>query len=171
MSRLPLVLVALASCAGGEGPPRVRVTHASLVFDVPENWQRVDYSRRGVATAVWQPDDNDRKESITVIRTEQSPAVAKAGAVGIEPYLAAAQRSLLNARVSKTKRITTPQGLEGARVELDFVPQGMSETYRRVHVVLADGSSLVHVLYTAKQPDRDTDAIGVVLENLKHEGA
>lgn len=166
-----LAAILLVACASGDdGPPRVRVKHASLSFDVPADWQRVDYSRRGVATAVWQPNDNDRKESITVIRTEQSPAVAKAGATGIEPYLAAAQRSLPKARVSKTKRFTTASGLEGARVELEFIPQGMSEPYRRVHAVVADGSSLVHVLYTAKQPDQDTDAIGVVLANLQHEG-
>jgi hypothetical protein len=120
---------------------------------------------------VWQPDDNDRKESITVIRTGLSPAVAKAGASGIEPYLAAAQRSLPDARVSKTKRITTAKGLHGARVDVEFTPQGQSEPYRRAHVVLVDGSALVHVLYTALEPDRDFDALGVVLDNLQHEGA
>jgi hypothetical protein len=160
-----------SACSSGESFPRVRVKHASLAFDIPADWQRTDQNQHGVATAVWQPDDSDRKESITVIRTELSPAVAKAGASGIEPYLAAAQRSLPDARVSKTKRITTAKGLHGARVDVEFTPQGQSEPYRRAHVVLVDGSALVHVLYTALEPDRDFDALGVVLDNLQHEGA
>ncbi len=173
MTNLLLVgtLGALACCDSGDGIARARVKHASLEFDVPADWQRTDQNQRGVATAEWQPDDNDRKESITVIRTELSPAVAKAGAAGIEPYLAAAQRSLPDARVSKTKRITTAKGLQGVRVDLEFTPQGQSDPYHRALVVLVDGGSLIHVLYTAQQPDRDLDALGVVLDNLQHEGA
>jgi len=165
-------LAGISACtSGGDALARTHVQLASIGFDVPAGWQRTDLSRRGVATAVWQPDDNDRKESITVIRTQLSPAVAKAGAATIEPYLAAAQRSLPQARSSKIKRITTAKGLEGARVDLEFIPTGQSEAYRRVHIVLVDGSSLVHVLYTAKHPDRDFGALGVVLDNLQHEEA
>jgi hypothetical protein len=67
--------------------------------------------------------------------------------------------------------VKTARGLVGARVDLDFVPPGQPSRYRRVHVVLVDGSALVHVLYTAKHADVEGDAIGVVLDNLQHEGA
>lgn len=175
MTRLQLALLGAllpsACTLGNDAPAREHVTFASLAFDVPAQWQRTDQTRRGVATAVWQPEDNDRKESITVIRTDLSPAVAKAGASAIELYLAHAHRSLPHARTSKVQRITTAKGLDGARVDLDFTPPGQNENYRRVHVVLVDGSSLVHVLYTAKHPDRDLGALGAVLDNLHHEGA
>ena len=166
-----VLAAALCACSSNDEPPREHVKLASLGFDVPASWKRTDVARRGVATAVWQPEDNDRKESITVIRSELSPAVAQAGAAGIEPYLAAAQRALPHVHPSRVKRFTTATGIEGARVELDFIPPGQHETYRRVHVVLVDGSSLVHVLYTAKQPDRAQTALRVVLDNLHHEEA
>ena len=157
--------------ASNEELAREHAKLESLELDVPANWQRTDRMRSGVATATWQPEDNERKESVTVIRTELSLAVAQAGAVAIEPYLAHAQRSLPQARTSAVKRISTAKGLQGARVDVDFVPQGQHERYRRVHVVLVDGSSLVHILYTAQHPDHDLAALGVVLDNLHHTGA
>jgi hypothetical protein len=173
---LRLALLAMSSalvcaCADGAGIARDRAQLGSLRFDVPAAWQRTDQTRSGVATAMWQPANNERKESITVIRTEMSPAVAKAGSVAIEPYLAHAQRSLPQVRASAVTQVKTARGLVGARVDLDFVPPGQQSRYRRVHVVLVDGSALVHVLYTAKHADVEGDAIGVVLDNLQHEGA
>lgn len=173
--RLALLAASLALASGctdnNEPVARQRVTLGALRFDVPASWQRTDHTRSGVATAVWQPEGNDRKESITVIRTDLAPAVAKAGSTALVPYLAHALRSLSHVRTSAVTPVTTTRGLTGARVDLDFIPPGQKARYRRVHVVLVDGASLVHVLYTAQHPDRDADAIGVVLDNLQHEGA
>jgi hypothetical protein len=164
-----LVLVAASAC-GSEAIATQTVQLASLSFDVPADWERHDADRRSVAISEWAPDDNARKQSITVIRSETSPAVAKVGVSALEPLLAASQRSLTKVRASKVKRVTTARGLTVARIELDFVPPGMSESYHRIHVVFVDGTGgLVHVLYTALKPD--AQAFAVVLNSLRNEEA
>jgi hypothetical protein len=164
-------LAAQAGCSSDEAMPREQARLASLAFDVPADWARSDSSRRGVATAEWQPADNDRKEAITVIRTELSPAVAKAGAVELDAYLAASQRALPQARVGRSQPVVTPRGLAGRRIDVDFIPSGQHDRYRRIHVVLTDGDALVHVLYTAKHLEPALTALDLVLSNLRHEGA
>jgi hypothetical protein len=72
-------------------------------------------------------------------------------------------------RPSRVRPIEAGRGLEGVRVEASFVPAGQKEPYRRVHVALTDGSTLIHVLYTAKQPDRSFAALELVLANLRNE--
>lgn len=165
------LVAAFVGCSSEDELGRQHARLGSVGFDVPADWDRTDSARRGVATAEWRPRTNTRKEAITVIRTEMSPAVAKAGPTAIERHLAAAQRSLPQVRASHVKRFTTSSGLEGARVELEFVPPGQQAKYRRIHVVVADGAALVHVLYTAKNSDRAQAAIDLVLANLKHEDA
>jgi hypothetical protein len=161
------VLAALAACGSDETLPREQARLASLAFDVPADWTRSDSSRRGVATAEWQPADNDRKEAITVIRTKLSPAVAKAGANALDAYLVASQRALPDARTSRPQPVVTPRGLAGRRIDVDFIPSGQQDRYRRVHVVLTDGDALVHVLYTAKHLDPALTALDLVLSNLR----
>ena len=47
----------------------------------------------------------------------------------------------------------------------------MTERYHRVHIVLADEThgALVHVLYTARTPDRDLTALSIVIDTISHE--
>ena len=101
MTRRASLLLALlvAACASRE-PGREHMEFASLRFDVPAQWKRAEPdpvsvfgksakpTLRGLATAQWAPDDNVGKESITIIRSERSPAVAKAGVSTLEQLLA-----------------------------------------------------------------------------------
>lgn len=163
-----LALLATVACSS-DSIETQSVEVASLAFDVPATWQRRDANRRHVAIAEWVPEDNERKESVTVIRTETSPAVAKAGAPAVEPLLVAAQRSLANVRASRVKRVTTARGMSGARVDIEFVPPGVEDRYHRTHVVLVDGSALVHVLYTARAPN--AAVLELVLASIHREEA
>jgi hypothetical protein len=161
-----LLLVA-AGCGGGSDATQ-SVQLASLTFDVPASWERHDANRRQVEISEWAPDQNPRRESITVIRTLTAPAVASAGQVALPPLLAASQKALANARTSRVTSVTTDKGLAGARVEVDFVPPGLKATYHRTHVVLLDGfGALVHVLYTAREPNAAT--LNAVLASI-HRG-
>jgi hypothetical protein len=166
MRRSFLLTAVLAACGSGE-IARQHVQLGSLTFDVPADWQRGDTTRRGIATAIWSPGDNERKETITVTRSELVPATAAAGPALLEQLLARASQ-LPDAHRSETKQVTTQQGLQGARVELDYTPPNSRLRYHRVHVVLADGDALVHVLYTALDPDRDLDALRLVLATIRH---
>jgi hypothetical protein len=142
---------------GSDAIPTQNVQVASLAFDVPAEWERHDANRHSVEISEWAPDENPRKESITVIRTQTSPAVAKVGVPALEPLLAASQRSLPNVRASAVKRLTTVQGLAAARIELDFVPPGTTSSYHRIHAVFVDRTgALVHLLYTAQRPNAQT---------------
>jgi hypothetical protein len=166
-----LMLVAVAAgCSSSDSIAIQSVEVASLAFDIPADWQRHDANRRGVAISEWVPEDNERKESVTVIRTETSPAVAKADVSALTPLLAAAQKSLPQVRASRVTPVTTARGLSGARIEVDFIPPGMKQSYHRIHVVLVDGSgALVHVLYTARSPNRK--ALDLVLDSIRREEA
>jgi hypothetical protein len=167
VKRLSLALIAgLAACSGSSGQ---KVSFAHLVFEVPTGWDHKDTSRRDVATTVWTPDDNDRKESITVIRTDEVPVVANAGEATLRQYLANAQAGLPGARVTPVKAVHTKLGLSGVSTTVDYVPPGMRDHYHRVHVVLVDGTSLVHVIYTARTADPSHEALNGVLSTI-HEG-
>lgn len=164
-----LLLIAVVGC-DSDSIEGQAVQLSSLAFEVPAEWQRQDANRRGVSISEWAPYENARKESITVIRTETSPAVAKAGVGAVEPLLAAAQRSLRGVRASRVARLTTAKGMSGARVDIDFVPPGTDASYHRVHVVLVDGTdALVHVLYTARSPS--SSVLDLVLASIHREEA
>jgi hypothetical protein len=170
MTRAAVVLLVLVSGCGSRESAHSRAQLASLRFDVPAEWTRTDLHQRGLATSQWVPQDNERKESIAIIRSERSPAVAMSGAATLEQLLAASQRSLRDVRASKATPLKTVHGFAGARIDVDFVPGGLTERYHRVHVVLADADgALVHVLYTAKTPDGDLKALSIVLDSIRHE--
>jgi hypothetical protein len=93
------------------------------------------------------------------------PATTAAGQSTLESMLARAN-ALPDAHVTRLAPITTQQGLVGARIELDYAPPGTRLRYHRVHAVLVDGDALVHVLYTALDPD--ADALRLVLATIRH---
>jgi hypothetical protein len=157
-------LAAAISC-GSSASQHVQVAH--LGFSMPSDWHNVDSNQRGLVTSVWTPDENDHKESVTVIRTERSPDVAKAGQEAIETLLTSAQYP--GSKVAATTTIKTKQGMSGVQIEVDYVPPGLKHSYHRVHVVLVDGSSLVHVLYTALVPDPNLDTVNQVLASIREE--
>jgi len=172
-----LVALALATSAGCDSGSslldRESVQLGHLIFEVPATWHRTDSGYRGVISAEWTPDDNDRHESVVVMRTSLSPAVAKAGGAIFERLLVDAQRSLAKARTSTVSPVMTARGLQGARVDVDFTRPESAAKFRRTHVVLVegegDGAALVHVLYTAQRPDPARVALNGVLDTIRRE--
>jgi len=183
MRHASLFVVLTVIACGSREPARESIQLASLRFDMPSDWKRADMNvvpvlakntppaLRGIATAQWTPEDNNRRESITVTRSERSPAVARAGVSTLEQLLAHAQRSLRAVRASKPTALKTARGLVGVRIEVDFTPPGTSERYHRVHVVLADdkNGALIHVFYTARHPDRELTTLSMVLDTIRNE--
>jgi hypothetical protein len=166
---LGLAVLAVSACSD-DAVATQTVQLAQLSFDVPADWERHDANRRAVEISEWTPDDNPRKESITVIRSQTSPAVAKAGVPALTPLLADAQKSLASVHASRVSSVTTARGLTGARIDVDFVPPGSKDRYHRVHAVFVDTTgALVHVLYTAQKPN--AQAFEVVLNSLRNEEA
>lgn len=162
-----LLAVAVSACGGSSSYQHVRI--AQLGFDIPGEWHAQDTTWRGLVTSTWTPEDNDAKESLVVMRSERSPVVATAGAATIQRLLVAAQPP--GARMSPLKPVVTAHGFAGTRVDLDFTPAGLRERYHRVHIVLVDGESLVHVLYTARRPDEAQRTLNIILASIREEDA
>ena len=162
-----MVLILSASCSSPE-LARQHVQVSTLSFDVPAGWTRVDTNRSGLRTSIWSPPINDRSETITVVRSELAPATAAGGVESIKRLLTSAN-GFPSVERSSPELITTQQGMHGARIELDYVPSGRQRSYHRVHVVLVDQDALVHVLYTALQPDEDLEVLDLVLATI-HRG-
>lgn len=123
-----------------------------LTFDVPTDWARSDTQLRGVTTAVFGPQVNLRKETITVTRTELVPNVAGGDMATIARYLEAAQRGLPNAKPTIAVPLASDD-LTGVRIDVDFTPPGAARSYHRTHAVFVEHGALVHVIYTAVDPD------------------
>ena len=167
MTRALLIVLGVVGCATSE-PIASRTEHlGSLVFDVPADWARADYGNYGMQTSVWTPLQNERKESISVLRVERAAQKVKGAA--LEQLVEAAQGVLHDAHVVKTERFTTDRGVSGARTTLSFVPRGTATAYQRVHATFVDGDALVHVVYTAVDPDPTAEPFTLVLESVRHE--
>ncbi len=68
-----------------------------------------------------------------------------------------------------TTPIASDHGLSGVEVEIAFIPPGQSTRYHRVHAALLDGNRIVHVLYTAADPDPALTTFKQVIASLQHE--
>jgi hypothetical protein len=162
-----LAAIALAASCGSMAKSRQNVDFVNLRFDMPGGWSHADHVFKGVATSIWTPEDNETsKESITVIRTELAPVMEHASEAQLLALLEGAQK-FRGAKVGAAAATTTASGFRGARVEVDYVPPGLRDKYHRVHVVLVDGRSLVHVMYTAKIPDPQLTALNTVLGTIR----
>ena len=159
---VPVVLI--ASCASSE-PDVTTAKIESLEYAVPAGWKARDLSNpNNGAMFEWTPDGaNERKESLVVSRVPQ-PALAKSRP-HLRRVLGKATQALPLASFHQPTPFVTRGGLSGVRTEGRFTPPGKAEPYHRTHAVLADKESLVHVLYTARDPDREH--IGVVLDGFK----
>ena len=161
MRRVLLIMLA-AGCGAHRGSQDL----GPLTFDVPMDWTRSDTQARGVTTAVFGPAVNTRKETITVTRTELVPNVAAADMTTIARYLEAAQRGLPGAKPASAVPLANDD-LAGVRVDVDFKPPGATHSYHRIHAVFADHGALVHVIYTAVDPD--PTAFDLVITSLHEE--
>lgn len=162
-----LVILTSANCGGITTTDRESQVArlGSLSFEVPDAWTRTDSTTPGGVASVWTPPENPRKESVTIIRSEGASIKAQGRSVG--SMLLAAQATLRRPKLSTVSTVITEQGLAGSRVRVSFNPQGSTTTYRREHVVLTDGTALVHVLYTAVDPDENLETLNLVLETLR----
>ena len=165
MRRIGILTLLAAGCGGSSD----RVELESLSFEAPPSWQRTDTHAPGSATAVFAPADNARKETVTVIRTELGPIATHYSTATLTQLLNGAQTALPGAKPSPITRVSTESGLQGLQIVVDYVPPGLGHPYRRIHAVLADGTALVHVLYTALTPDPELGAFHKVLATLREE--
>jgi hypothetical protein len=165
MSRLVIACACLAAC--GSSVSVDRATLGSLEYAVPSGWSSRDLSTRERAMVEWRPADNEHHESITVVRSERA-ALAKKPA-RIRKLLEEAQHGLSNATFTIPTPITTKSGLRGFRVDGAFTPYGKTEVHQRIHAVLVDDKSLVHVVYTGREVDRET--FETVVDSFFNRGA
>ena len=169
MIRRILPALVVASACSSSGPALDKATIGNLAFGAPSGWEKRDVSNKQRAMLEWVPsaDDNDRKESITVIRADR-PATAKATPAQLQHMLVEAQRGMTNATFAAPVSFTTRHGFRGVRVEGEFAPPGQSVRYRRIHAAFVDGTTVVNVLYTARDPDLEN--FESVLDSFFREG-
>ena len=166
---LGLALLSLGGC-GSSGPPLDRQPLAGgLDVGVPTDWSVHDFSTRDRTTiqVTPTPDDDEHGESLLVTRAPR-PAQAKASQARLGRWLVEAQRKLPEATFGHPTSFTTKNGFSGLRVEGAFVPPNKQTSYRRLHAVVVDRDSLVNVIYTAKQLDRET--FDAIVDSLSREG-
>ena len=160
------VLVLATSCASSS--PAVEHARIDRVdYFVPSGWLSRDLGTGTSRTPIveWTPPDNGlAKESVTVTRSAPLEALTKAGPDYVERLLEQAQRTLPRGKFGKPIRFTTKNGFVGVRVEGDFIPPGRTTAYHRIHAVVIDQSSLIHVMYTAAVADRE--AFEIVIDSL-----
>jgi hypothetical protein len=162
------VLALIAGCVTSKEPLATRSERLGpLAFEIPNDWKRTDAVNGSARTSVWTPATNERKESISILRIER--AANKVQGTPIDELVAAMQGSLRDAKTSGIERINTSRGLAGARVTVQFTPRMLSAPYQRVQATLLDGDALIHVFYTAAEPDHALEAFTAVLDSLRHE--
>jgi hypothetical protein len=162
----------VAGCAGNLAPTAdSQPGHLDrLVYEAPVDWSATDGQTLRGPSSTWLPADNARKESLIVSRVQVQPGRPAYTVEALQGLLAAAQQELPHARLSDARSFVTPTGLRGASIEADFTPRGSTSRYHRVHAVVLDGDHLVHVLYTAQQPDFSHRAFDLIVNSLHEEG-
>lgn len=166
MTRILLVMSLLAACSS-DGTEVERAKLGTISFNVPAGWHRVDGDRPGVVSAEWRPVDNTRKESILVIRSKAFAVAATSTREDLEQLLVKSHATARN--VTSPTHLSTPLGKDVVRVEFDFQPPNTSQSYHRVHVLMRDDDSIVHVLYTARTPDEDLAELRFLLDSVRRE--
>lgn len=174
LARAATTLIA-ASCSTS-APSGDPATLGHTAYVVPSGWSAKDLSTHQRALFEWTPSSgenesgaNDHKESLDVFRADR-PALARAknGEHHIEQLLQDAVQKLPGGAFGAPTHFTTTYGLRGVRVEGRFTPSGQKASYTRFHAVLVEGASLLHVVYTARDADRDH--FDLVVDSFRAEG-
>jgi hypothetical protein len=161
-----LAIAVSSACSSND----VQVVHVrSVAFELPAGWSRTEVVEPGATSIVWTPVENDRKESIAIIYSDENAAVAMSGTATLQRLMAIAQTGLPNVRASNPAPLTTMHGLSGVSQQLEFVPLESTAKYYRSHAVFSDGKAMVHVLYTARSPDASRETFNAVLRTIHHE--
>ncbi len=161
------VSLSLAFGCASSSPSLDKASIGSLSFGTPSGWTTRDVSSPQRKMFEWSPTDNERKESLTVIRSDR-PAMAKATQAQLQHLMREAQRAMPDAAFSAPISFTTRHGFRGARIEGSFTPPGSSVRYHRIHATFVDGSALINVLYTSRELDRES--FDAVLDSFFREG-
>jgi hypothetical protein len=172
MTRQSLLLVALATSGCLRTSNDVQPGQlGNLHFNAPLHWTHTDSNARSQPTSVWVPEDNPNKESVEIVRAKLGPGLSDHDLPGLESALEHAQIGLPEVRVGSPTSFLTARGRMAVMVPVDFVPHGASQRYRRLHAMVVDGKSLIHVLYTAAVADDSASAFQTVLQSIYSEGA
>ncbi|MCX5741748.1 MAG: hypothetical protein NT062_04515 [Proteobacteria bacterium] len=160
---LVALLVDVSACNAAEDGPTAPGKPGKLVYDTPDEWTSHETTTRESVTTVWTPPTkNDAKESITVVRARAHLRPTDFNEAFVAQLLVDAQQALPGATLTtRASKITTPDGLEGAQLEVDFTPRDQPKRYHRIHAVLLDGEDLVHVLYTSATASSSREAFTV----------
>lgn len=149
------LVLALAGCASS-GTSLESAKIETLDYSVPSGWTSRNLSVFQRPTFEWKPEgDNERKESLVVSRVSLPALTVEKNRGYLRRNLVEASNQLPEARFSSPTSFVTRGGLRGMRVEGSFKPPSQAGSYHRTHAVLVDGTSIVHVLYTARDPDRE----------------
>ena len=165
MRRAIVLALVLGACRRNSD----EISVGSARFELDAAWQRTDTQSRGSVTAVFTPSRNLRKESIAVIRTEVGSVATIYTPEVLTQLLAGAQRSLPDGHPGLMKAVASSEGLQGVQIEVDFRPPGTNQRYRRVHAVFADGTALIHIVYTAATPEPGLPTYLRVLDTIHEE--
>jgi hypothetical protein len=120
---------------------------------------------------LWTPDDNEHHESVTLQRTPPMPALSDSGPPTPRRLLGEAMRGLPGGAFAAPVEMRSKMGLLGVSVDGTFIPPGQDHAFRRIHAVLFEGTTLVHVMFTAGDADVDPEPFNVVLDSLHTKGA
>ena len=158
------LLVVLASCASSPSLDTAKLE--TLDYVVPNGWTSRAMASPHGAMVEWTPEgDNERKESLVVSRVANPALALESNRAYLTRDLVGANRALPEARFGSPVSFTTRGGLRGLRVDGTFTPNRQPQPYHRVHAVLVDGTSLVHLLFTARELDRDQ--VDAVLDGVR----
>lgn len=150
-----LLLLLLGGCVDASTPMAYQSTAVGkFTYLAPADWKHVDRVEPRRDRIEWSPDNNLQKEMITVIRSEISPALLAAGTPALEGLLMKAQQELPGAKLGQPITSVTTEGLKFVEVQGDFLPAGRTQRYTRIHAIVVGKEAIVHVLYTALDPDR-----------------
>jgi hypothetical protein len=159
-------LVLISAC--GSSVPEVEYASiGELELSIPARWHGRDTSRPDAAVMIWTPDENVSRESVSVIRTRRLPEMSGIGPLAIGRILNDAIRTLPRETFAPSITLRTKFGFLGASVDGLFVPPGSDHPYHRIHAVLLDGDSLVHVIFTTASTGANAEAYYIVLESLR----
>ncbi len=159
--------LAVASACNSESVQRDSI--AQTDYMVPSSWHAVKSATRTSATVVWTPESNPRRESISIVASPIDEALAQSGPAALGPLVARAQGALGRVATPSVQPISNEHGLSGVEVQVDFTPPGQTTRYHRVHAALLDGNRVIHVLYTAADPDAALTNFKLVVASLAHE--
>jgi len=133
-----VVALSLSSGCASSSPSLEKASIGNLSFGTPSGWTSRDVSNPQRKMFEWSPADNERKESLTVIRSDR-PAMAKASQAQLQHLMRDAQRAMPEATFSAPLSFTTRHGFQGVRIEGSFTAPVAGARYRRIHAAFVDG--------------------------------